>query len=253
MPFDIWHHWGQSSDLTAANYHSHGIPIQQGFIETVLPQDPLAGNNNENVGKIKARAWKGPDHINDPAQDIAGVDWILLEHWWPYQRPTFVTPPFAGYVSGHSTFSRAAAEVLTLLTGDEFFPGGIAEFAAKKDTFLIFEKGPTEDVRLQWATYRDAADQTSLSRIWGGIHPPADDIVGRRMSEQIGIKAWQKVMALANGASTTQDDTHNQSAVLNSGSGCSVRNNGHQSPFTGLLFIIAMLLVNRRRLMHWSC
>ncbi len=54
---------------------------------------------------------------------MAGSDWILAENWWPYQRPSFVTPPFAGYTSGHSTFSRAAAEVLTDITGDEYFPG----------------------------------------------------------------------------------------------------------------------------------
>ena len=43
----------------------------------------------------------------------------------------------------------------------------------------MFEDGPSVDLTLQWATYRDAADQCSLSRIWGGIHPPADDIPGR--------------------------------------------------------------------------
>ncbi len=43
---------------------------------------------------------------------------------------------------------------------------------------------------LQWATYRDASDQTSLSRIWGGIHPPADDIPGRVIGEKIGIAAF---------------------------------------------------------------
>ena len=43
----------------------------------------------------------------------------------------------------------------------------------------MFEEGPSVDVVLQWATYRDASDQCSLSRIWGGIHPPADDIPGR--------------------------------------------------------------------------
>ncbi len=89
--------------------------------------DELAGLNNENVGKIKIYAWKGPDYIDDPSSDVAGVDWILGTHWWPYQRGTFVTPPFAGYVSGHSTFSRAAAEVLTALTGNEFFPGGMGD------------------------------------------------------------------------------------------------------------------------------
>jgi hypothetical protein len=43
---------------------------------------------------------------------------------------------------------------------------------------------------LQWATYRDASDQTSLSRLWGGIHPPADDIPGRIIGEQIGLDAF---------------------------------------------------------------
>jgi hypothetical protein len=43
---------------------------------------------------------------------------------------------------------------------------------------------------LQWATYRDASDQCSLSRIWGGIHPPADDIPGRLIGITIGTNAF---------------------------------------------------------------
>lgn len=193
---------GQSSDLAAANYSIHGIPLVDGTIETVFPGDPLAGANGEHVGKIKGRAWRGPDAVLDPDTDVAGVGWILLENWWPYQRPTFVTPPFAGYVSGHSTFSRAAAEVLTSLTGDAFFPGGLGEFVARRNEFLVFEQGPSRDVVLQWATYRDAADQTSLSRIWSGIHPPADDLVGRRMGEIAGQKAWARTRALLVGDAT---------------------------------------------------
>jgi len=187
---------GQSSSPQLPNYHVHGVPLVPGRVEFVEPGDELAGANDENVGKIKARTWLGPDAIENPATDTAGVGWHLLESWWPYQRPTFVTPPFAGFVSGHSTFSRAAAEVLTAATGDAFFPGGMAEFVALKNTFLVFEQGPSVDVRLQWATYRDAADQTSLSRIWGGIHPPADDLVGRKMGEKIGIKSWTRVTSL---------------------------------------------------------
>lgn len=162
-----------------ADYDASGMQQLEGRVEIVEPGDPLAGNTNEHVGKIKVMAWRGPGEIQDPRQDVAGVGWILAENWWPYQRPTFVTPPFAGYISGHSTFSRAAAEVLTYITGNEYFPGGMGEFLAKKNEFLVFEKGPSVDVRLQWATYRDASDQTSLSRIWGGIHPPVDDIPGR--------------------------------------------------------------------------
>jgi hypothetical protein len=182
---------GQSTDPDFLSYHPAGLPLVPNYVEVVKIGDPLAGANNEHVGKIKVYAWKGHDYINDPETEVAGVDWILAENWWPYQRPSFVTPPFAGYVSGHSTFSRAAAEVLTAFTGDPFFPGGMGEFEAPQNEFLVFEDGPSENVTLQWATYRDASDQCSLSRIWGGIHPPADDIPGRLMGIEIGLDAFE--------------------------------------------------------------
>jgi hypothetical protein len=192
---------GQSSDPARPNYSPAGMPLIDGLIELVEVGDPLAGFRDRHVGKIKLFSWLGPDYIVDPETDVAGCGWIRAEDWWPYQRPTFVTPPFAGYVSGHSTFSRAAAEVLTLLTGDEFFPGGMGEFHAPKNEFLVFEDGPSVDVTLQWATYRDASDQTSLSRIWGGIHPPADDIPGRRIGAKIGPAAFHLAEAYFNGCS----------------------------------------------------
>lgn len=182
---------GQSSDINETNYHQEGVPLIDGFIEVISSGDPLAGENDEHVGKIKLYTWRGPDYIDAPETDVAGVGWILAENWWPYQRPSFVTPPFAGYVSGHSTYSRAAAEVLTRLTGDEYFPGGMGEFIAKKNEFLVFEDGPSVDVTLQWAKYKDASDQCSLSRIWGGIHPPADDIPGRLIGEVVGNRAFE--------------------------------------------------------------
>jgi len=181
---------GQCSDPNLMSYDPFGLDLIEGYIELVEEGDELAGTNNIDVGKIKIKTWRGPSYINTSATGFAGVGWILAENWWPYQRPSFVTPPFAGYVSGHSTFSRAAAEVLTTLTGDPFFPGGMGEFSVKKNEFLVFEEGPSVDFTLQWATYRDASDQTSLSRIWGGIHPPADDIPGRKVGEQIGTEIF---------------------------------------------------------------
>ena len=183
---------GQSSNPDLPSYSPNGIRLYENFVELVEQGDPLEGDQGEHINKIKLYTWRGPEFIENEETDMAGVGWILAENWWPYQRPTFVTPPFAGYISGHSTFSRAAAEVLTRLTGDAFFPGGIGEFVAKKNEFLVFEEGPSQDVVLQWATYRDASDQTSLSRIWGGIHPPADDIPGRIIGEKIGITAFEK-------------------------------------------------------------
>lgn len=197
---------GQSTDNSIDNYHPDGIPLKTGFVEIVNSNDPLSGNLNENIGKIKIFSWRGHNYINNSETDVAGVGWILAEDWWPYQKPSFVTPPFAGFVSGHSTFSRAAAEVLTLITGSEFFPGGLGEFIARKDEFLEFEKGPSMDVKLQWATYRDASDQTSLSRIWGGIHPPVDDIPGRIIGEQIGKNAYNFAIPYFNSSLTFNDE-----------------------------------------------
>ncbi len=190
---------GQGSDPGGPSYDPDGIGLHPGWIEVITPETAapggihhhLAGPGGENVGKIALHAWRGPEYIADPDVDVAGVGWILCELWWPYQRPTFVTPPFAGYVSGHSTYSRAAAEVMTRITGDEFFPGGLGTFEAPQDEFLVFEQGPSVDVTLQWAKYYDAADECSLSRIYGGIHPTADDIPGRFMGHDIGPEAFE--------------------------------------------------------------
>jgi hypothetical protein len=104
-----------------------------------------------------------------------------------------VTPAFPGFISGHSTFSRAGAEVLAKLTGSPYFPAGLGEYVAGKDKFLTFEKGPTTEVRLQWASYFDASDEAGQSRLWGSIHIPPDDFAGRRVGDRVGLRA----MALA--------------------------------------------------------
>ncbi|MDH7914592.1 FG-GAP-like repeat-containing protein [Winogradskyella sp. SYSU M77433] len=196
---------GQSTDNTLSNYHVGGIELIENYIEVVEAGDPLAGFANQHVGKIKLYTWKGHDYIGNTETDMAGVGWILAENWFPYQRPTFVTPPFAGYVSGHSTYSRAASELMTMMTGSEYFPGGLGEFVARKNEFLVFEEGPSVDVVLQWATYKDASDQTSLSRIWGGIHPPADDIPGRFIGHEVATEVFDFAVPYFEGSLSIED------------------------------------------------
>ena len=132
-------------------------------------------------------AWTGGPA--DPLNDVGGVGWIRAVEWVPYQKASFVTPAFAGYVSGHSTFSRAAAEVLAAMTGSDYFPGGLSTWTIPAGS-LKFERGPEQDVVLQWATYYDAADQAGLSRLYGGIHISADDLRGRIMGAVCGRDAW---------------------------------------------------------------
>ncbi|MHC4218104.1 MAG: vanadium-dependent haloperoxidase [Planctomycetota bacterium] len=196
---------GQCSDPGDVDtFDINGIHLYPGLIEVVTDASTDPGERHAHLageeGKIAVYAWRGHEFVVDPDLDTAGVDWILAENWWPYQRPTFVTPPFAGYVSGHSTYSRAAAELMGLLTGDEYFPGGMGEFYCPANEFLVFEDGPSMDVTLQWAKYNDASDQCSLSRIWGGIHPGADDLPGRIMGQVIGPEAFTHALVFFEGS-----------------------------------------------------
>jgi hypothetical protein len=182
---------GQSSDPSGPSYNKEGLPLVAGLIEVITAESSAPGGRHAalagHVGAIAIRAWAGnPD---DPKTQIGGVKWILAANWVPYQLPTFVTPSFSAYASGHSTFSRAAAEVLVGFTGSEYFPGGVASYTIKAGS-LKFEAGPTTDIHLEWATYYDAADQAGQSRLWGGIHIQADDFAGRQIGSACGKAAW---------------------------------------------------------------
>jgi hypothetical protein len=185
---------GQSTDPALPAYHEHGLPLIPGLIERITTESAEAGERHAHLarylGELAIRSYRGEP--GDRKNEIGGVGWIRASEWIPYQRRTFVTPAFPGFISGHSTFSRASAEVLTAATGSPYFPGGLGEYVAKQNTTLAFEKGPSSDVRLQWATYYDAADQAGQSRIYGGIHIQPDDFVGRTLGSRVGLAAMAK-------------------------------------------------------------
>lgn len=188
---------GQSSDVGLPSYNAFGLPLVPGLIELVTASTTGPGERHQHLagheGEIAIYAWRGQPA--DIENDHGGVGWILGIDFVPYQRATFVTPAFPGYTSGHSTFSRSAAEAMTAFTGDPYVPGGLGEFVAEPG-YLVFESGPTQTVHIQWATYRDAADLAGRSRVWGGIHIYADDFGGRECGEEVGLAAWAKASAL---------------------------------------------------------
>lgn len=190
---------GQSSDDSLASWHPEGLPLEAGLIELITAESSAPGERHEHlaahIGEIAVLGWQG--HPADPDSESGGVGWIRAVEWLPYQARNFVTPPFGGYISGHSTFSRAAAEVLAGFTGSEFFPGGMGQFTVEAggDFDLAFEYGPSAPVTLQWATYFDAADEAGLSRVYGGIHPRYDDFPGRIIGHQVGLAALDEALA----------------------------------------------------------
>ncbi len=186
---------GQSTDPDGPGFHPDGLPLVPGLVEVVTEESAAAGGRHahlgQHTGEVAVLSYLGTPE--DRESGVGGVGWILAVDWVPYQAPTFVTPAFAGYVSGHSTFSRASAEVLSAFTGSDYFPGGLGEWTTPAGS-LEFEAGPTHDVTLQWATYQDAADQAGISRLYGGIHVRADDLAGRVMGAGIGTAAWERAL-----------------------------------------------------------
>jgi hypothetical protein len=182
---------GQSSDPVLPSYDKEGLPLVPGLVESITPATTAAGQRHAALkgheGEIAIKAWSG--NPKDPRTETSGVAWILAVDWVPYQLPTFVTPSFSGYTSGHSTFSRASAEVLTGFTGSEYVPGGLDSWTTEPGALKV-ESGPSATVTLQWATYYDAADMAGQSRLYGGIHIAADDFNGRKTGSACGIGAW---------------------------------------------------------------
>ncbi len=180
---------GQRTDASLPSFHEDGLPLEDGLIELITEESAAEGGRHHHlrwhVGEIAIWGW--PGEPGDRANDHTPLRWMRAKDWIPYQRRTFVTPAFPGFTSGHSTFSRAAAEALTAYTGSPYFPGGLHEHVLEAYDYLVFEAGPTQQVRLQWATYADAADQAGQSRLYGGIHIFADDRVGRINGEKVGL------------------------------------------------------------------
>jgi PAP2 superfamily len=136
------------------------------------------------LGDRDMRAWAGPG---------LGVRMINCKNFRSY----LPTPPFSSFVSGHSAFSAAGAEILKNFTGRDAFGGS---FTAAPGSSLI-EPGltPSTPVTLSWTTFSDAADQAGMSRRFGGIHFESDDLAGRALGRAVADKVWDKAITFIQG------------------------------------------------------
>jgi Domain of unknown function (DUF6851)/VCPO second helical-bundle domain len=142
------------------------------------------------------QAWGGP---------YKGPSYIKGEDWIPYRPPTDPAPPFAEYASGHSTFSGAAAEVLTGFTGRGNFEltvtiaAGSSRVEPRTDTHPGV---PAKPITLKWTNFRYAAEQAGLSRQYGGVHFEHGDKDAREAGSKVGKNAWAKALTYFNGTAT---------------------------------------------------
>jgi hypothetical protein len=145
----------------------------------------------------RIRSWGGP---GKGAIEMDGSQWI------PYQAATFPTPPFPDYVSGHSTYSAAAARIFRFWTGSDRFADSVVLLAGSSK----IEPGvtPTQPITLKWETFTDAANEAGMSRRYGGIHFARADLAGRQLGRLVAEKVWSKAQGFF--AGTAEPRLHEQ-------------------------------------------
>ncbi|MFM7838693.1 MAG: vanadium-dependent haloperoxidase, partial [Chitinophagaceae bacterium] len=105
---------------------------------------------------------------------------IINKYLSPEWRPYIQTPPFPSYTSGHATVSAAVAEVMTNHFGENlsFTDTSQLEFGIKSRMIHSF---------------REAAAEAALSRLYGGIHYRFDNDNGAAAGRKVGELVLQRI------------------------------------------------------------
>jgi PAP2 superfamily len=98
---------------------------------------------------------------------------VINKHVNAEWRPLIQTPPFPSYTSGHSVTSAAAAEVMTKIFGENFNYRDSSE-----REFGVLDRNFT--------SFKQAANEASISRLYGGIHYRFDLTEGAKQGEALG-------------------------------------------------------------------
>jgi len=95
-------------------------------------------------------------------------------------EPLLQTPPFPEYTSGHSVISTASAEVLTYMLGDNFL--------FTDNTEVMFEIPERS-----FTSFRQAAEEAAISRLYGGIHFRDAIVNGQEEGKALGKYIVEKL------------------------------------------------------------
>jgi membrane-associated phospholipid phosphatase len=158
-------HWNEIAQQVALQNHDSLVKDARVFalLDIAEADSAIACWN----GKFTYKYWRAVTAIRDAA---------ALNNPQITPDPTFssliTTPPFPSYVSGHSTFSSAAATVLSAIYGSH-------------DSFTATSES-LPGVTRSFTSFAQAAQEAGLSRIYGGIHYMFDNTAGLALGQQIG-------------------------------------------------------------------
>jgi hypothetical protein len=164
--FDPPGHWNQIADIAALATHAD---LENSARSLALVDLALADAGIEAWSvKYTDNTWRPVTAIR--AGDAGLNSGVAADPTW---TPLWATPAFPSYISGHSTFSAAAAAVLDSLYGNNFTftdPGDPSEALAPR----------------HFSSFDQAAAEAGMSRIWGGIHYMSDNLGGLLVGGEVG-------------------------------------------------------------------
>ena len=123
----------------------------------------------------------------------AGVGETPAADWEPY----LPTPPFPSYISGHSAFTAAWARAMELATGKPDF-----NFSTTVRHLYVEDRQLAQPVTLFYPTFASVAEAAGMSRIWAGVHWPADNERGLELGRKVGENVWRRAQQFVLGTAS---------------------------------------------------
>lgn len=128
------------------------------------------------VSDAFVNCWKTKYHYN-AERPFAFIFYNMSTLWdlyWP-------EPPFPAFYSGHAGQASSAATVLTSLYGENFAFTDQAHLGRPMDMERLVEYKPRN-----YNSFFEAAEESALSRLYGGIHTRHDNEIGLIEGKKIG-------------------------------------------------------------------
>ncbi len=200
-------HWCLlAEELSNRDSHDHDRDVVMYFVLTnaLFDSSIAAWDTKRTYDAVRPysaiRMLFATTNINGWGGQFKGTVAMPGADWKPYQQNPVYSPPHPEYVSGHSTFSASAAEILRRFSGSDRFgaehtqPGGTCNI----EPCLV----PARTTRLSWPTFTAAAKEAGLSRRLGGIHFLSADIEGQKIGRKVADLVWKRAITFIQGTAT---------------------------------------------------
>jgi hypothetical protein len=182
---------GQSSDPRCPSYSVDGLPLEPGLIELITAESSAARPAPRAPRRLRRRARhqglaRRARRLHD---QLSGVGWVRAPSGCRTRSATSSRPRSRASSRGTAPSAAPLPRCSRRDRGSVRSRWARQRPPSRRTSRSPSSRGPASTLKLQWASWYDAADQAGQSRLWGGIHIEPDDFVGRRLGALVGTEA----------------------------------------------------------------